>query len=41
MTNDVAERGIAMIQAIAHTVKDEEEHLQWSLLEMEAYQRRL
>ena len=41
VTNDVAEIGIAMMQAIAHAVNDEEEQLQWSLLEMEAYRRRL
>ena len=28
LINDVAERGIAMMLAIAHTVKDEEEKLQ-------------
>ena len=41
MTNDVAERGIAMIQAFAHTVKDKEAQLQWLLLEMEAHWRSL
>ena len=41
VTNDVVERGIAMIQAFAHTVKDKEAQLQWLLLEMEAHRRSL
>ena len=41
VTNDVAERAIAMIQAFAHTVKDKEAQLQWLLLQMEAHRRSL
>ena len=41
VTNEVAERGVVMIQAFAHTVINKEEQLQWLLLEVEAHRRSL
>ena len=40
VTNDVAERGIALIQAFANTVTRDEQQLEWLLQAVEAHRKR-
>ena len=41
VTNDVAERGVAMIQTFTNTVTKNETELQWLLQEVEANQHKV
>ena len=41
VTNDVAERGVALIQDFAHTITKDDQQLQWLLQAVEAHRKRV